>query len=307
MIKGLSIIICTRNRIEDLKKCIISISKSKINHIVIPIELIIIDDGEISPTEISFFKRLLSPSIELIYEKKNEPGLFMSRIRSIEVANYDILLFLDDDIEITDNYYLEKLIKTYLSYPNVVGVGGVDNSIKASLKWKLFTRLIQYSSGRTGKLSISSYGGSMHYWPTSKEIFQTEFLHGCNMSFKKDALENLEIVDWLSSYSLGEDIYLSQYAMKKGPLIINPELRVDHHHSPTSRDKLELVSYTEVTNHYYLLNYMGARRISYLAQIWTTFGLYLLSIIKNSNSAKGYRKGVIFLLSNLLNKKKERI
>ncbi|WNQ10429.1 glycosyltransferase [Paenibacillus aurantius] len=297
---GLSVVICTRNRQKDLQKCIDSLAEQKIDDISVPIEIIIIDDGNLTEETIDQFESQLSPRFSFRYHQKSDPGLIFSRVESIKLASYEIMLFIDDDIELFPNY-LSTLYKTYLKNPDVVGVGGVDQFINSRRKWKFFGMIIGYHSGNCGKLSKSGYGGSMQEWIKIKEAFQTEYLSGCNMSFLKGTLAGLKPTEWLTSYSLGEDLYLSLYANKRGPLLINPDLKVLHHQSQASRDKVETVAYTEVVNHYHLLNYTDNNFSRKIYQLYTASGLFLKSLIqrKHRNKAKGYFKGILYVARNL--------
>jgi glycosyltransferase involved in cell wall biosynthesis len=294
----LSIVICTRNRLLDLEKCVKSVLNQNIP-LNMKVELIIIDDGELPEQFITSIHENSNSSIDFIYCKKTNPGLLLSRIKAVEIANYDIILFLDDDVILDDTNYLNELMNTYRKYPEISGLGGIDKSIQISRKRRIITRLIGYDSGKAGKLSSSSYGGSMYRWLDLKQEFYTEFLHGCNMSFKKAALLPLQPVKWLQSYSLAEDIYLSQVAIKEGPLLVNPKLAVQHNHSPVSRDKLVNVSFTEIVNHHYLLKTINANWKRYLAHFYTSLGLYILALFKSPERAEGYRKGIKYLISKI--------
>ncbi|EHL78622.1 glycosyltransferase family A protein [Bacillus smithii] len=298
-INGLTIAICTRNRFNDLKRCVSSIARQNLVW-DFPIELIIVDDGELLDKEINELKSILKKNINFVYYKKYNPGLFLSRIEVTSLANYNIILFLDDDVELFDINYLNKLLKTYMDYPECVGVGGIDGSMKISKRWSLYTRLICFNSGKPGKLSLSGYTGSMTTWLSMKDCFYTEFFHGCNMSFKSKSIKNIPLVEWLKSYSLGEDVFLSYIASKSGKLIINPKLIVNHFHSAASRDKASKVAYTEIVNHWHLLKFKDAKGIQYLCHFWTATGLLFISIFKHPYKTKGYLKGIFFILKQLI-------
>ncbi len=100
---NLSVVICTRNRPVELKRCIESISRQKIDT-EFQIEVLIIDDGQLSNEIKNEFVSKLS-KFEFKYYKKECPGLFLSRIFAVSVANSNIILFLDDDVEIEDELF----------------------------------------------------------------------------------------------------------------------------------------------------------------------------------------------------------
>ncbi|SEU23331.1 glycosyltransferase family A protein [Paenibacillus sp. NFR01] len=289
---SLSVAICTRNRIADLTRCIRSIATQNIGQTQ-PVEVIIIDDGEIPQATLHQFETLLAArGYPLVYFKKNDRGLWLSRIKAVELSAMDIILFLDDDVEIPD-HYLSTLLQTYLDHPNCAGVGGVAIGMRNSFFGTLRCLLSFQQSLSSGKLSLSGQAGSMYNWHKARRIFRTEFQHGCNMSFKTSAIRGLQPIPWLTSYSVGEDIMLSRIAQRSGPLYINPELKLLHHESPASRDNLEVVAYTRVMNHVYLLKDKRSGPGGYLALVWTTLYLILREQPKKNFAAiNGYKRGL---------------
>lgn len=298
---GLSIAICTRNRPDDLIRCVSSIAKQSLPELLL--EIVIMDDGELTLSHIHQLSELIElTSIELRYHKKLQPGLLFSRMESLAVSRYELLLFLDDDVELDANYLIH-LVQTYQDQMDVSGIGGRDRLIPpASLVWRLYGRFFLYSSGASGKLSASGYGGSMPEWSGMKHDFSTDFLLGCNMSFRKSALLGLKAVDWLQSYSLGEDIYLSYIAQQTGKLLVSPQLTVKHNQSPASRDKEEQVAYMEIVNHYYLLQLKNATSRQYMYQLWTALGLMFRAVLKKNlhNRIKGYWRAIRFISHRLI-------
>lgn len=290
--QGLSVVICTRNRVKDLTRCIHSITKQDIGRTT-PIEVIIIDDGAIPVEILNEFETLLTASgYSFVYHRKTDRGLWLSRLKGVELSAMDKILFLDDDVEIP-RHYLSTLIQTYLDYPNCAGVGGIAIGMSNSFLGTIRCLLSFQQSLSSGKLSLSGQAGSMYNWHKARKIFKTEFQHGCNMSFRKEAIKHLRPVPWLKSYSVGEDILMSRIAQKSGPLYINPELKLLHHESPASRDNLEDVAYTRVLNHVYLLKDKKSGPIGYLALIWTTLYLILREQPKKNIAAiRGYKKGL---------------
>nr|WP_255570702.1 glycosyltransferase family 2 protein [Cohnella sp. CFH 77786] len=293
----MTVAVCTRNRHEDLVRCITSIAKESPDF---PCEVLIVDDGEMPSSVRCTLRQLLdSCGIAFAYYRKRHPGLLLSRIAAAERAVHDVILFLDDDAELEEGY-LARLAAWYGRFPDIAGIGGIDPSIRGNWKWDWFTRIFLYDSGKPGKLSASGYGGSMTKWASMKEPFPTEYLFGCNMSFRKSALLGLEPVAWLSGYSLGEDLYLSAWALRSGRLWIDPNLKVRHHQSHASRDKEEQVAYTEVVNHYYLLKLQQAGRWRRAAHLWTSLGLCGRAWIRKPwrHKAASYWKAIRFVLAD---------
>lgn len=290
----LSVAICTRNRHDDLRKCLSSIFKQR-DIEKTAVEIMIVDDGDTEEAWLAEVRQEMPAGMELVYhrKKREEAGLLKSRIFSVNASKYDTLLFLDDDVEL-DSGYFAGLMRTFERYPDVVGVSGVDQGFSCSLKG----RLLMLASGRSrlapGKLSYSGFASAMNLWNRQKKVFRTEFLHGCNMCYRKSALQGVEPVEWLNGYSLGEDLYLSYLASLHGPMVVNPELKLMHYASPASRDKEEIVAYTKVMNHYELLKLRkGVTPFRYAMLLWTTGFLYLETVLKRRKEASsGFRRGI---------------
>ncbi len=290
----LSVAICTRNRHEDLWKCIesIAVQQGITND---RIEVIIVDDGDTDAEWLEKANELLgNNNIEFRYFRKerSEAGLIKSRIKSVEISKYEDLLFLDDDVELAQNYFM-TLKKTLADYPDAVGISGVDQGLSYTAKGRAVMLLSGRSRLSPGKLSFSGFAAAMNTWSKHTNVFRTEFLHGCNMFFRKRYLSEVEAVDWLQGYSLGEDLYVSYLAGTHGNMYVNPALKLIHHGSPTSRDKIELVSYTNIINHYHLLKTRNKlNTFGYLMLRWTAGFLSLEAKIKNNEEAyTGYKRG----------------
>lgn len=97
---------------------------------------------------------------------------------------YDIVLYFDDDAELDDKLYIRRLLDTYDQDKTIVGVGGIAKGLHSSRAGKLLGVLTFQMSSSLGKLSPSSLAGSLLRWGEATEVFDTEFFHGCNMSFR---------------------------------------------------------------------------------------------------------------------------
>ncbi|MFF2909790.1 glycosyltransferase family A protein [Paenibacillus sp. NPDC057934] len=290
----LSVAICTRNRHKDLMKCVESISRQT-NMEEDSIEVIIVDDGDTDRDWLDHAGSLINKgNMYLRYYKKDpsEAGLIKSRVKSIEISSYETILFIDDDVELSANY-LDVLKQTLISYPEAVGISGADQGLSCSLKGRFMMILSGRSLFSPGKYSLSGFASAMNLWNIQKNVFRTEFLHGCNMCYRKQYLSEIEAVSWLQGYSLGEDLYISALAGKHGPMYVNPDLKLIHHGSPTSRDNAEQVAHTKIINHFHLLKTRNkANYFRYFMLRWTAGFLSLeAKFNRNHEAYLGYKKG----------------
>jgi hypothetical protein len=138
---------------------------------------------------------------------------------------------------------------------------------------------------RLGRLSLGGFPAVMGRAVGALHPFASQRLYGCNMGFRRTALQGLRMLPGFEGYSLYEDAYLSFEAGRTGPLLVDPSLRVRHHHSPSSRDTSYEVGRMSILNHYQLLRLYGAG--------WRRIGLFLsvLCLIAWS-TARALRRGL---------------
>lgn len=302
-----SIVIPTRNRINDLTLCIESISRQTGLEDV-TIELLIVDDGEIEDGVLESFHNMLArmPSAELHYYRKTKPGVWLSRYEALGLIDGEIVLSFDDDAELDDPLYIRRMLDTYASDPAIVGVGGIAKGLSSSPSGKLLGVLTCQMSPSPGRLSASTLAGSLLLWGETEHMFETDFFHGCNMSFRREALKDMKPYPWMTSYAVADDIYMCHLASKYGKLVINPEMKITHHESPSSRDKAGRVARATAVNHYYLLNLRKAPMKNYAALLWTLAYLTGKATLKrNFNAVTGYASGILFVLNPRKNKYSE--
>lgn len=123
MLKGFSVIVCTYNGKNRLKSTLLSISKlqSKLDF-----EFLLIDNASTDGTSnwvLEFWKKNnISIPIRVFEEKK--AGLMNARIRGIQEAKYEFLLFCDDDNELAFDY-LDIAQDIFHNFPKVGVIGGM--------------------------------------------------------------------------------------------------------------------------------------------------------------------------------------
>lgn len=303
----LSIVIPTRNRVSDLTRCIESIARQA-GLGETSTELLIMDDGDIPGEMLDYYRDVLGamPQAELRYYRKSKPGVWLSRYEALHLAKGEILLSFDDDAELDDPFYIRRMLDTYAADPGIVGVGGIAKGLSSSASGKLLGVLTCQMSGSPGKLSASTLAGSLLLWSEAKETFQTDFFHGCNMSFRRHALRDMKAYPWMTSYAVADDIYMCHLAGRYGKLVINPLMQITHHESPASRDKAGRVARATAVNHYYLLNLRRAPLSGYAALLWTLSYLTAKSTLKrNLGAVSGYVQGILFVLNPRKNRYRE--
>lgn len=291
----LTVAICTRNREPDLERCIKSVAAA-CHQVEAGIEVLIIDDGELSMSSLKQLRELVERAGAFFHYHQKQPenrGLFRSRLEAIRQARGNIILFLDDDVEIFPDY-LKLLLQQYRTDTALAGVGGVDELLSPpSWKGRLFARFFLLIGPKPGRLSSSGFPSPLYKWRSQVKPFISDHLSGCNMSFRRSVLLDLYPVTWLDGYSLGEDLLLSWFARRQGPLVVDPALRVFHHGSLRSRDSEKSVAMSFVLNHLRLLQTYKAPFWRYLALGWSIIGLIFSAWLRHNKEAmEGYKEGL---------------
>jgi GT2 family glycosyltransferase len=293
----LTIAVCTRNRVDELERCARSVAMGMFPPGAVFVEFLLMDDGELAAASVKDMGRKIEAwGGRFAYIKLNEPhGLYNARLAAIASATGEIVLFLDDDVEVAPDY-LARLVERYQRWPDTAGVGGVDVlTLPRGLAARCYGRLFLLDSGQPGLLSSSAFNGSMWRWAGVQAPFQSEYLSGCNMSFRRTALTQLPRADWLEGYSQGEDVYVSLMAGRAGPLWVDPALQVRHHRSQTSRARAAAIAPTLIRSLYYILRAQKSKRGQVLfALCWTTFGLVVRELVRPNGIAValGYLRGL---------------
>jgi GT2 family glycosyltransferase len=111
---GASVLICTRDRAEDLRKCLASL----VGQTMKPREIIVVDNASKTGQT-----RDVVLAAGATYVREDRPGLDFARNAAIRAATADIVAFTDDDV-VLHPLWLENLTKAF-DRPEIVCVTGL--------------------------------------------------------------------------------------------------------------------------------------------------------------------------------------
>ncbi|MBV6624303.1 MAG: glycosyltransferase [Rivularia sp. (in: Bacteria)] len=111
-----SVIICTRNRPEQLKNCIKSLEKLS----TLPDQIIVVDNQDQNDETFDIVKK--SP-LKIEYVREPRAGLSIARNTGIKQSVCDLIAFTDDDVE-THPDWIFRLKKSFKS-PQIMAVTGL--------------------------------------------------------------------------------------------------------------------------------------------------------------------------------------
>lgn len=288
-----SVIICTRNRLDDIILCLNSVAQQT----KVPEELLVIDSSTQPINQYEKFQAVfnnqLFPQSQLIY-KHTKPGLTYQRNVGIALSSKEIIYFFDDDT-ILEATYLQEMNLIFDSNPQYAGGMGSITNIdpkKNNLHRLLRIMFLLQRDYASGKFTTSGIPTHPYGTTTFKRI---EVLGGCCMAFRSSILECYKFDEHLTRYAYMEDCDIARRISFERPLFYNPKARLKHLASPLSRDAIIDNRAMFIKNYSYLFfkNFYPRNKFKILAYSWSILGLFIEAILlRNKDCLKGYCKGL---------------
>jgi glycosyltransferase involved in cell wall biosynthesis len=242
----ISVVICTRDRPEQIKKCLSRLAKQKYPRY----EVVVVDNA---PTSDALRKVIEGPVVEspvvespvvespvvestagegaeFRYCVERRPGLSWARNAGIAAAASDIIAFLDDDDE-PDEHWLAGIADGFAGGERVGCVSGIvlparlDNAVE-----NLFEKIGGHSKGRGfAKETFDKSGPQSPLWPLPP------FGVGANMAFRRAVLDRIGGFDVALGAGTptggGEDTLAITLVMLCGyEVVYEPAALMWHHH-----------------------------------------------------------------------------
>jgi GT2 family glycosyltransferase len=194
-----SIVIATRNRANDLARCLDAL---RLQRDAGAFEVIVVDDGSSPPLAEDALSGL--PHATLLRGAGRGPAT--ARNVGIRAARGSVVLFTDDDV-IPSRTWVGGARRFLDEHPAHVGVEGPTLS-------EPFDYLYEHSMENTR---------------TEAAVFFT-----CNVGYRREVLERLEGFCELFPFPHGEDLDLGWRALRLGPIGFAADMTVTHHPRPIS-------------------------------------------------------------------------
>ncbi len=247
-LKDISVIIATYNREKDLEITIKSFEKN-ISKIC---ELIIVDQSTNDKTK-NLFNKNKNPKIKYLYSKK--PSLTLARNFGIKKSskNSKILIFLDDDVSLSKDYF-DKIIEVFNKFDYAVGVSGYYlPKIRIEKFENMFRKLFLIENYGINTAKVYSPFGAQYPSKLNK-IINASWIPGFNMAYKKESIKNQFFDENFFRYGLAEDFEFSTRLNKiyPGGLFITPYAKIIHRVSDVERMPKPKLIYMNQVNHLYI-------------------------------------------------------
>lgn len=287
-----TVILCTRNRLEDILCCLDSLSTQS----EVPHELVIVDSSDV-PLEHNvrfqhYFSQHTFPKTSRYYVH-TKPGLTYQRNVGITHATGDLIYFFDDDV-ILERDYVRQMNNAFQAHPTyMAGMGTISNVKRGSPRYQLFRRMFLLPrEGASGNFTWS--GMPTHPYGT-EQFKQVEILGGCCMAFRKELLREQKFDEQFYGYSYMEDGDIARRISRCYPIFFNPKARLEHRESPVARDRVVDNSAMFVYNYRYLFfkNFYKQRRLKIIAHWWSLVGLFVEGcLMRDWQRIRGYWRGL---------------
>jgi glucosyl-dolichyl phosphate glucuronosyltransferase len=173
----LSVIICTYNRQKFIGACLQCLALQTLPKQYW--EVLVVDNNSTDQSA-TIIQNFISndPELPFTYIFEGQQGLSFARNRGIAESRGDVLVYIDDDVEVTPEY-LQVIKDFFETHPQIAGVGG--RTLPKFSEGPPPAWLNPYMTGITGTidkgLAIKKFVGKMKY-PV-----------GCNMIYTKQVLQ----------------------------------------------------------------------------------------------------------------------
>jgi glycosyltransferase involved in cell wall biosynthesis len=216
-----SIVICTRDRAESLKKCLKSIQDLRCK----PSEIIIVDNAtpDASTREVT----ALFPGVR--YVREDRPGLDIARNTGARAATRPIVIYTDDDTVIHP-LWVYHVCKSF-DDPAVMAMTGLvlAHELKTEAQW-IFERFWPFNRGYVDKRYDETF--FKETLPTGPPVWNIGA--GANMAFRKSFFEKTgyfdERLDVGAAGCNGDSEMWYRVLAHNGVIHYNPRAVVSHFH-----------------------------------------------------------------------------
>jgi GT2 family glycosyltransferase len=172
---------------------------------------------------------------------QTKPGLATARNAALSVSNEELIHFLDDDVELTSDYFHE-MGEIFQTNPLVLGTAPLVNIPVENFAKKAKSKITKIR-GLEGKVTVT---GRAYWISKGVGLAPVDWLPGCAMSFRRAELRDLHFSTSLEKgplggYALGEDLDFTFRVSKLGPLVGVKGVKIIHKLLPNQRNEWALL------------------------------------------------------------------
>jgi GT2 family glycosyltransferase len=287
----ISVVIATMNRSSDLEKLMASLMAQT----RLPDEVLIVDqstDGMTRKVAEDVRASHAGKPFQLRYLVQEEKSLVKARNVGLSEAMGDIITFFDDDVVLFEDYM--ELVER--RFENDVTLGALSGNVVlperlSGWKWRLRQALMRFFlvSRFDGRMTASGFGYPIYEREIEHPMY-VEMLPGCNMSYRKEAIQGERFDEWFTGYGYREDADFSYRVSQWTQVMMVPEARLYHHHSPANRLDDGALKRMMIRNYHHVFQkYRSQGAFSRLLFAWSLLGLALIDLLEFLSTRRGQK------------------
>ncbi|MGQ9598714.1 MAG: glycosyltransferase family 2 protein [Anaerolineae bacterium] len=264
-----SIIIATRDRHEELNRCLRSLVCQEHR----PDEVVIVD-ASLCPWESQ--EEFPFP----VHVIKTEPRLTRQRNQGFQASRGDLIIYLDDDVELEPGYLAAMIAAFEADTRGEIGAatGCITNVSRPgwrhplrSLLW-LFNLVFQLPDLGSGRFRLSGFPTFPYH---REEACDIEVLSGCNMAFRRQVLQQFQFDERLTGYAYIDDDDMAYRVSRHYRCLYVPRARLAHLSAPKPRAGLRAHKQMLAWNHAYIFR----KNLPRSFRRWLAFALSIAGLI----------------------------
>ena len=302
----ISVIIPTKDRTQDIVRCLESIAIQTMS----PDEVVIVDSSDTDELKsaLDSFENLNIKYFHIEVDKKFKGSQQIAMNVGLDNSNGDILIFLDDDV-ILNKDYIENIM--YVFENDAEGkIGGVTGEVIVEKKqispikrflilcYNVIPLIFFLTRHGDGRFQASGFPTIIKSGSVDEHT-NVEFLYGCNMAFRKDVIAKFRFDENLNIHGccFGDDDDTAYRISREYQNVYTPFAKVVHNISPVRANKYAK-NRLMIMNHHYLLKKNLPQDFKHkFAFWWSVTGLFVREVImgmmkRNSRGVRGLVSGL---------------
>lgn len=288
-----AVIICTRNRPDDLYRTLRSTAASEARS---PMLVMIVDGSDKSQSRRN---RRVVADLEAIDIRHlpfpETPAGTRQRNYGIDhlPSSVEVVHFVDDDVTVLPGYF-DRLAQTLSRHPDVGGVGGLildPNASNPRHRSHLFRRLFLLSSARPGRVLPSGHVSAL---TPSPHPFPVAWLSTCASSYRRTVFDRYRFDPAAEGASPRlEDLDFSYRVRRSWKLLAEPRARLIHTPSAVNRRSAKDFAAESLPRRYWFVEKNIRHPFRKPAFWWATFGRLLAVLTSNKPEKWAVLRGLL--------------
>lgn len=303
MNEEIAIIIPTKNRPQDVARCLNSIK----NQTILPHEVVIVDSSDVDTLKSI---QDIFPGLKIRYLREWNASKNRARNIGIESASAQIVLILDDDV-ILEKDHVKEIMRVFAL--GAERTGGVTGRLVRSPELKtpflrvrvivrrIFARAFLLTRARAVDEREGRFypSGRLQIIKDSNRIIPCEFLAGADMAFRREIAKEFRFDENMRGYSWGDDDDFSYRLSRKYTNFYTPHARYIHVERGLTEIEPEAYARLSIEGHYYFYDKNLPKDFKHkFAFWWSVFGCFLSTlamtlVTRRAGRLRGLTRGLI--------------